>query len=67
MADCHGDIPCSTKVDSSMRGFLEDEAERLGVTKAELHRRVLDFYRQSRKDETPCPHCAGDIDIQLRS
>ena len=66
MADCHGDIPCSTKVDSSMRGFLEDETDRLGMTKAELQRRLLDFYRESREDETNCPHCGNDITIPLQ-
>lgn len=67
MADCHGTIPCSTKVDSSMREFIEDEAERLGISNAELHRRLLDFYRASRETETPCPHCADDITIKLTS
>lgn len=66
MADCHGNITCSTKVDDAMREFIEAEAERLGVPRAELHRRLLDFYKRSREDETPCPHCADDITINLR-
>jgi len=67
MADCHGDLPASTKVDSSMREFLEAEADRLGVTKAEMHRRLLDHYRESRESETPCPHCHEDINVRLNS
>lgn len=65
MAQCMGDIPCGTKIDQSMREFLEIETERLGVTKAELQRRLLDFYRESRETETNCPHCGTDITIPL--
>lgn len=67
MAQCMGDVPCGTKIDQAMREFLEDEADRLGVTKAELHRRLLDFYRESRETDTPCPHCGEDITVKLES
>jgi len=66
MAQCMGDVPCGTKIDQPMRDFLDEEAERLGVTRAELVRRVLDFYRESRESETNCPHCGNDITIPLK-
>lgn len=67
MADCHGDIPCTTKVDASMREFIEDETDRLGISKAEFHRRLLDFYRESRQGDTDCPGCGSSIAIPLDS
>lgn len=66
MAQCMGDVPCGTKVDQSMRDFLDDEANRLGVSRAELVRRVLDFYRDTRQDDSNCPHCGDQITIDLR-
>jgi len=65
MAQCMGDVPCGTKTDQPMRDFLDEEASRLGVTRAELMRRILDFYRESRVNETNCPHCGNDITIPL--
>lgn len=49
-----------------MEAFIEDETERLGVSKAEFHRRLLDFYRESREGESNCPHCESDITIPLK-
>jgi hypothetical protein len=49
MSECIGDVTAGTKVDQSMREFINEEAARLGVTNAELHRRLLDFYRESRE------------------
>lgn len=65
MAECMGDIPAGTKIDQSMRDFLDNEADRLGVTNAELYRRLLDFYRESRENEPECPHCGEPITIDL--
>lgn len=50
-----------------MREFIEDEADRVGVSKAEVQRRLLDFYRRSRENDTPCPYCGDDIEIDLYS
>jgi hypothetical protein len=60
-----GDVPCGTKIDRSMREFIDSEADRLGITRAELVRRILDFYRESRQEESNCPHCKTDITIPL--
>lgn len=65
MAECMGDIPAGTKIDQSMRDFLDREADRLGVSNAELYRRLLDFYRESRDQEPECPHCGEPIKIDL--
>jgi len=66
MARCIGDIPAGTKIDQSMREFLDDEAGRIGVTKAELYRRLFDFYRESRENEPSCPHCGDPITVDLK-
>jgi len=65
MSSCFGDIPAGTKVDSSMREFIDAEADRLGVSKAEFHRRLLEFYRESRREQMDCPHCDGTIVMDL--
>lgn len=66
MAECMGAVPLSTKVDKGMDNFLEAEAEQLGTTKAELLRRLLDFYRESTESETRCPDCDSGITISLQ-
>jgi hypothetical protein len=63
MSDCMGDMPVSTKVDKSMLDFLNAEAERCGVTRSELLRRVLDDYRDSRADQLKCPECETVLHI----
>lgn len=65
MSRCQGEIPVSTKVDRPMREFVEDEAARLGVSKTELLRRLLDTYRNSRAGNTPCEHCSEPVVIEL--
>ena len=65
MSKCTGDVSTGTKVNQSMRNFIDDEAARLGVTNAELHRRLLDFYRESRENEPNCPHCGEPTTIEL--
>lgn len=65
MAQCHGELSCGARVDQSMQDFLDDEADRLGVSKAEVLRRLLDFYKESREDDPNCPHCGDEITIDL--
>ena len=65
MAESNGTVPVGTKVDSAMKEFLDEEANRLGVSKAELQRRLLEFYRAGIEDETPCPNCGSAIEIPL--
>lgn len=61
MSNCRGDQAVSARIDQSMKDFLEEEANRCGVTKAELIRRVFDDYRASRESQMKCPHCENEI------
>lgn len=65
MNRCQGSIPVGTKVDQPMREFVENEADRLGVTPSEFLRRVLLVYRESRAENTPCDHCGQPVVIEL--
>ena len=65
MSSCHGEISLATKVDRDMAEYAESEAERLGVSKAEFHRRLLEFYRDSRREKTDCPHCNEAVVMDL--
>lgn len=67
MSSCTGDIPIGTKTDRQMAEFVESEADRLGVTKSEFHRRLLEFYRGSRRENQDCPHCDDTIVVDLRT
>ncbi len=63
MSDCMGNLSVSTKVDQSMMDFITAEAERCGVNRSELLRRVLDDYRDSRADQLECPECETTLHI----
>jgi hypothetical protein len=63
MARCLGDLPVTAKVDREMRDFLDAEAARCGVTRAEVIRRVLDDYKDSRADQLKCPECGETLHI----
>ena len=65
MSDCLGDIAATTKVDREMHEFIDGEAGRLGVSKSEFYRRLLDFYRESRREQVDCPHCGETIVADL--
>lgn len=58
---CQGDITISTKADRSMVEFLEAEAERCGVSRAELIRRIFDDFRDSRREQLGCPSCGQKV------
>lgn len=63
MARCFGEVPLGTKVDDSMYSFIEDEAGRCGISRAELFRRILDDYRDSRNGDLTCPSCGEELHI----
>jgi uncharacterized protein with PIN domain len=65
MSSCHGDITLGTKTDRAMAEFIESEAESYGVTKSEFHRRLLELYRESRRENVDCPHCNETIVLNL--
>jgi hypothetical protein len=66
MSDCIGDLSIGSRVDKAMLEFLDAEAERLGVNRAELVRRMFDFYRESRREQMDCPHCEETIVLSLK-
>lgn len=63
MSECRGDLPVTAKVDQSMREFIDAEASRCGVTRAELVRRALDDFRDSRAGQLNCPECGQEIHL----
>lgn len=65
MERCQGTIPVSTKVDRPMREFIEQEADRLGVTPSEFLRRLFIVYRMSRAGEMACERCGHEQVIEL--
>lgn len=66
MSTCQGEVPIGTKVDRGMSEFVESEISRLGVSKAEFHRRLLELYRESRREAVDCPECGGTVVFDLR-
>ena len=66
MSTCQGAVPVGTKVDRSMSEFVESEISRLGVSKAEFHRRLLELYRESRREAVECPECGETVAFDLR-
>lgn len=66
MSTCQGSVPTGTKVSVEMAEYVKEESNRLGVTKAEFHRRLLDLYKSSRESEKDCPHCDEPIVLDLR-
>ena len=67
MSSCQGEIPTTTKVDREMSEFVESEVRRLGVNRAEFFRRLLELYRESRRETVACPECDGTVVFDLRS
>jgi len=63
MARCFGELPITAKVDRETRDFLDAEADRCGVTRAEIVRRLLDDYRDSRSDQLECPECGETLHL----
>ena len=66
MSTCQGAVPVGTKVDRGMSEFVESEISGLGVSKAEFHRRLLELYRESRREDVDCPHCGDAVVLDLR-
>jgi hypothetical protein len=52
-------------VDREMREFIENEADRLGVTPTEFMRRLLEVYQESRAGNAPCDYCGEPVVIEL--
>lgn len=65
MSKCQGEIAVGTKVDRTMREFVEDEAARLGVSRAEFFRRLLETHRRMRAGMARCERCEKQIAVDL--
>lgn len=66
MSECVGDLSLATKVDKEMLDYADAEAEKYGITRAEFVRRLLDLYRESRREQIDCPHCGSAVVMDLR-
>lgn len=66
MSSCLGDLPIGTKTDREMKQWVEAEADRLGITRAEFLRRVLELYQESRRENLECPHCGETVIMDVR-
>lgn len=67
MSSCQGNLAATAKVDREMLEFVDSEADRLGINRAEFMRRLLELYRESRRENTDCPHCGGTVQFDLRA
>jgi uncharacterized protein (UPF0212 family) len=65
MADCHGQIPTSTKVDQETREYLQREADERGVSRSEFIRRIFDAYRTIEEGEAQCPDCGSRLEFDI--
>jgi hypothetical protein len=55
------------QIDASMSEFIEEAPREHGVSRAELLRRILEFYRDSHREETTCPWCDEPILMDLET
>jgi len=60
-----GELPITSKVDREMLDYIDDQADRLGVNRAEFLRRLLEDYRKSRRENLNCPHCEEAVVLNL--
>lgn len=65
MSECRGNIPVSAKVDAQMRDRIDAEAERLGVYRAEVVRRMLDAATELCEGDVSCPFCKEELQVEL--
>jgi hypothetical protein len=54
MSECKGPEAVATKVTDEMLDHIDEEAERVGVTRAEYLRMVLDVYRSAAEEGVTC-------------
>jgi negative regulator of replication initiation len=66
MSQCRGSISVCSKIDKQMLDYIDAESERLGVSRAEFLRRLLELYRDSRREQVDCPECDSSVVFDLR-
>jgi hypothetical protein len=60
-ANCYGGEALSTRVDRETMNEIETVADRHDITRAELLRRLIDVFRDSRRGAFRCPDCSSRI------
>jgi len=58
---CRGGETLSTKVDNETLKEIDAIARKNGISRAELLRRLIDLYRDSRRGAFRCPDCTSRI------
>lgn len=66
MSRCRGNISVSSKIDKEMLEYIDAEADRIGVSRAEFLRRLLELYQSSRREQEDCPECGTPVVFDLR-
>jgi len=66
MSRCRGNISVSSKIDKEMLDYIDAEADRIGVSRAEFLRRLLELYQSSRREQEDCPECGTPVVFDLR-
>jgi hypothetical protein len=66
MSRCRGNITIASKIDKQMLDYIDAEADRLGVSRAEFLRRLLELYQSSRRENEACPECGTSVVFDLR-
>lgn len=65
MVSCFGTRPVGTKTDDEMAEFVSSRGNDLGVSNAELLRRLLEHYRENCRGKHACPHCGSRLQFDL--
>lgn len=50
-----------------MSQFVSEESQRLGVSKAEFQRRLLEAYQHTRVGNATCEHCGETVNLDLKN
>lgn len=64
MSECKGPEAVATKVTDEMMDRIDEEADELGVTRAEYLRLVLDFHREAAEEGVTCS-CGQTLRLRL--
>lgn len=67
MSSCQGELAATAKIDREMLEFVDSQAEQLGVNRSEFIRRLLELYRESRRENVDCPHCEETVVLDLQA
>lgn len=66
MSVCKGTNPLTTKVDETMKSFVDSQSDEYGISRSELLRRVLELYLHCEQEEMVCPACNEQITVDIQ-